>query len=365
MIFFIAALLLFAFCGAVFSKPNEFNRDYIGKNGTVAVKGIFVFLVFLSHAETYIDATGVFDLPYVKIQEYLDQMIVAMFLFYSGFGIMEQIKQRGGAYIDTIPKKRFPRLLLNTDICVVLFLVLNAAIGKAFGAKQILLSLICWDSVGNSNWYIFDTLALYIITFLSFLIVKKKSCKKTRFFGLCLTSVLSVALVFALAKGKAGFAYWYDTLILYALGMWYSFFKSTIEKILMKNDLIYLAVFAVIALCCLEAYKIRTTTDFRIYTYSAWAVLFTLGIVMITLKVKITNPALEWFGNHVFSIYMLQRLPMILLSHLGIAEQNKYAFLIASLVITVLLAEAFDRCTKAFYSKIQKKHKPQAAGTNA
>ncbi len=365
MIFFIAALLLIIFCGAVFSKPNEFNNDYIGKNDTVAVKGIFVFLIFLSHAETYIDATGVFDLPYVKIQEYLDQTVVAMFFFYSGFGIMEQIKERGGAYIDTVPKKRFPRLLLNTDICVVLFLILNAAIGKTFSAKQILLSFICWDSVGNSNWYIFDTLALYIITFLSFSIIKKKSGKKAQFFGLCLTSVLSVVLVFALAKGKAGFAYWYDTLILYALGMWYSFFKNAIEKVLMKNDLIYLAIFAFVAIAYLKAYDIRITTDFRIYTYTAWAVLFTLGIVMITLKVKITNPVLEWFGNHVFSIYMLQRLPMILLSHLGIAEQNKYAFLIASLVITMVLAEAFDRCTKAFYSKIQKSDKPQTGGTNA
>ncbi len=361
MIFFIAALLLFVFCGAVFSKPNEFNRDYIEKNDTVAVKGIFVFLVFLSHAKTYIDATGVFDLPYVKIQEYLEQLIVAMFFFYSGFGIMEQIKHRGSAYIDTIPKKRFPRLFFNAEICVMLFLVLNAAIGKTFGAKQILLSLIYWNSVGNSNWYIFDTLALYIITFLSFLIIKKRNGKKAQFFGLCLTSVLSVALVFALAKGKAGLAYWYDTLILYALGMWYSFFKNAIEKVLMKNDLIYLAILAVVAIGYLKAYDIRMTTDFRIYTYSAWAVFFTLGIVMITLKVKITNPVLEWFGNHVFSIYMLQRLPMILLSHLGIAEQNKYAFLIASLVITLLLAEAFDRCTKAFYSKIQKKHKPQIA----
>ena len=116
MIFFIAALFLLTSCGAAFSKHDEFNKDYISKDGTVAIKGIFVFLIFLGHAMTYIDATGTFDLPYVKIQRYLDQMVVSMFFFYSGFGIMEQIKHRGGAYIGTIPKKRFPQLLLNMDM---------------------------------------------------------------------------------------------------------------------------------------------------------------------------------------------------------------------------------------------------------
>lgn len=46
MIFFIAALFLLTSCGAVFSKHDEFNKDYISKDGTVAIKGIFVFFDF-------------------------------------------------------------------------------------------------------------------------------------------------------------------------------------------------------------------------------------------------------------------------------------------------------------------------------
>ena len=80
--------------------------------------------------------------------------------------------------------------------------------------------------------------------------------------------------------------------------------------------------------------------------------LFTLGIVMITMKVKITNPVLEWFGNHVFSVYILQRIPMILLSRYGVADRHKYEFMIASIIVTVFLAEIFDRCTGALSKKI-------------
>ena len=179
MIFFVAVLFLLIISGAEFSKQNEFNKDYISRAGTTAIKGIFVILIMFSHGKGYIDVGGKFDVPYLKMQDHLNQMIVAMFMFYSGYGIMESIKKKGSAYIDTIPKKRFPQVLLNMDIAVVLFLILAATAGKFYNVGHILLSLIGWESVGNSNWYIFVILALYVITYFAFLILKKKNNKKT------------------------------------------------------------------------------------------------------------------------------------------------------------------------------------------
>lgn len=117
MIFFVAVLFLLIISGAEFSKPNEFNKDYISRAGTTAIKGIFVILIMFSHGKGYIDVGGKFDVPYLKMQDHLNQMIVAMFMFYSGYGIMESIKKKGSAYIDTIPKKRFPQVLLNMEYC--------------------------------------------------------------------------------------------------------------------------------------------------------------------------------------------------------------------------------------------------------
>lgn len=351
MIFFVAVLFLLIISGAEFSKPNEFNKDYISRAGTTAIKGIFVILIMFSHGKGYIDVGGKFDVPYLKMQDHLNQMIVAMFMFYSGYGIMESIKKKGSAYIDTIPKKRFPQVLLNMDIAVVLFLILAATAGKFYSVGHILLTLVGWESVGNSNWYIFVILALYVVTYFAFLILKKKNNKATQLIGVIITTVISVAFVYILMKTKTTKqSWWYNTLILYSLGMWYSYFKDKIEKVLMKNDLIFFAASGVLVLAYLEAYNMRS--DYGIYSYTVWAVLFTLGIVMITMKVKITNPVLEWFGNHVFSVYILQRIPMILLSRYGVADRHKYELMIASIIVTVLLAEIFDRCTGALSKKI-------------
>mgnify|MGYP000740835444 CR=1 FL=1 len=37
MIFFVAVLFLLIISGAEFSKPNEFNKDYISRAGTTAI----------------------------------------------------------------------------------------------------------------------------------------------------------------------------------------------------------------------------------------------------------------------------------------------------------------------------------------
>lgn len=109
MIFFVAVLFLLIISGAEFSKPNEFNKDYISRAGTTAIKGIFVILIMFSHGKGYIDVGGKFDVPYLKMQDHLNQMIVAMFMFYSGYGIMESIKKKARHILTQFRKSVFRR----------------------------------------------------------------------------------------------------------------------------------------------------------------------------------------------------------------------------------------------------------------
>ena len=60
---------------------------------------------------------------------------------------------------------------------------------------------------------------------------------------------------------------------------------------------------------------------------------------------RIYNPVLEWLGTHVFSIYMLQRIPMIVLDHLGCIESHKYISLIVVFAVTLPMAVLFDKAT--------------------
>ncbi|MBP9988817.1 MAG: hypothetical protein KBT46_04885, partial [Ruminococcus sp.] len=216
---------------------KEFNNGYISKNDTTAVKGIFVFMVFLSHFTQYYKMSTAFDNPYKALKTFLCQLIVVVFLFYSGYGIFESIKRKGSEYIKSFPTKRCLKVLLHFDIALVLFLIYGLATGKKIKLLTFILSLIGWESIGNSNWFIFVIVVQYLIVFVAFLIFKKNNPA-----AIITTTVLSVAFIIFLSKFKA--TYWYDTALCLPAGMWYSFFKDKIEKFVMKNNITYCITFA-------------------------------------------------------------------------------------------------------------------------
>ena len=313
---------------------KQLNSDYISKSQTTAINGIFTLLVFLSHVSTYIKTDGSLDAPYTAFKAYMLQAVVVPFLFYSGYGIMESIKAKGTAYVKQIPLKRFLPVLLHFDIAVVLYLIVNLCFGKVFSLSHILLAFTGYNSVGNSNWYIFAVLGLYIITFVAFMLAKNN-----HILGIALTTVFSVGFVFAQMLLKRS-SWCYDTVILFSVGMIFSAVKPFAEKIIAKHNLIYLlAVVSAVAAYSVFYKKRGAGIEF----YSMWAILFMALIVLFTMKVKIANPILNFFGSHVFSIYILQRIPMIIFSRLGLAASNKYIFVVLCFALTLIMAVIFDK----------------------
>lgn len=275
--------------GAVISKPKEFNRDYISKETSNAVKGVFVFIVFCSHFGGY-------------IQSYrfkMAQLMVVMFFFYSGYGIYESVKRRGTDYIKQFPKNRFLKVWLHLSCALVPYIILSLALGKPFSIKQTLLSTIGWSSIGNSNWFMFASLAMYALIYVSFILFRKH-----RVPALLMTTVLSVGYILVMKQYKE--SWWYNTILAFPFGMWYSFFKEKLEKIFMKNDFIWFIMFAAFGALTLYTFDKRGG---HIEYYEAASIMFAMTVLLFTMKVKIGNPALNWLGNHVFSIYMLQRIP--------------------------------------------------------
>ncbi len=337
MIIFLILTALICLPGIRISSPGSFNSDYISINQTTAVNGIFTLLVFWSHVSTYIKLDTGLDTPYSAFKSYMLQAVVVPFLFYSGYGMAQSIGKKGKAYVKQIPKNRFLKVLLHFDIAVVLYLIVNFAFGKTFPLRRILLSLVAYKEVGNSNWYIFAVLGLYVITFAAFML-----SGKNHILGVALTTVFSVGFILIQMLLKRD-TWCYDTVILFSVGMIFSAAKPLLEKIITRHDLLYLGAVAVTAAAYIFFYIKRGG---GIEFYSMWAILFMALIVLFTMKVKIGNRVLKFFGSHVFSIYILQRIPMIIFSRLGLASANKYAFVVICFAVTVILAVIFDRFTE-------------------
>ncbi len=350
MLIFVLILLMIIISNAQLSCSNEFNTQYCSIEQTNVIKGIFVLLVFLRHGTSYLTLKGGLDAPYLTMDSALGQMIVAMFLFYSGFGMMKSMMKKRFAYVKTLPVKRFLIVVLNFDIAVLLFLIMNICLKIHFDLKTILLSFTGWKGIGNSNWYMFAIFGLYIIWFVSFYFLRWFDSELSLYIGMVIFTVLSVAFVYwQMQMGQP--AWFYNTIIVFALGGWFALLQEKIENIVMKNDYIYLVLAAVVAILCWISY---TNKKGSLHEYSVWAVMFTVAVVMITMKLSIKSTALEWVGKRVFSIYILQRIPMIIFVKTGFAMESPYVFLVLAFFITLGISVVFDYFVGKLDQKILK-----------
>ena len=339
MVIFILILLMLVISRAQIAKPGEFNTGYTDIPQTNVVKGIFVILVLLGHGSSYIQVQGVLDQPYLYMRSHLGQMVVSMFLFYSGFGMMKSIMKKRFGYIKTLPVKRFLFTLLNFDIAVFLFWIMNQILGIEFDWKTILLSLTGWVGIGNSNWYMFAIFVLYILLFISFFMLRWLKKDWALYLGLVFFTILSIAFVYW--EIRVGQPKWcYDTVILFALGSWFALLQDKINAVWLKNDYLYLTGCAIMGV--LYWWSFVNNGKGGIELYSVWAVIFTLTVVVVTMKIKVNSVLLEWFGKHVFSIYILQRIPMTVLSRSGFTAGHPYTFIVLTLLCTMALAVIFD-----------------------
>lgn len=350
MILFVIALFLVCVYGMKIYGVKQFNREYLSRENTNAVKGVFVFLIFMSHFLQYYTSDGPFDGQYLAVRVFLGQLVVVMFWFYSGYGIYESVKRKGVTYIADFPKNRILKTLFHLDLALLFYIIRNLIMGVPMKLPDVLLSLFGWSTIGNSNWFMFVVLVLYLIVYVSFLLFRKN-----KGIALVTTTLFTVAYIVIMYNFSDKESYWYNTALCFPIGLWYSYFKERIEAFVMKNGIVYhIALIAVFALFMLTHFN-----KLPITVYIIWTVLFTLLVVLITMKLKIGNKVLYWLGNHVFSIYIFQRLPMSVFVRFENIASNRYLFFILSFVVTAIIAELFDRGVAALDKVIfDRKKKP-------
>lgn len=301
-------LLILCFLKLKFYK-HGFNTDYLSKDNCNFVKGVFIILVFISHINIYIQGSGysissIGDALYFQIISFFGQLIVVMFLFFSGFGIMESYKHKGSQYLKDFPKKRIITTLLNFDIAVCFYIILNLIIGKEMTIDQVFLSMTTWSSIGNSNWYIFCILLCYSLAFLCLFIGEKLNLNNQYVILIIFVSTAIIAYLLSFLKEP----WWYNTIMCFPFGMLYSYNKTSIDRII-KNHY-YSSLLFCISIFLIARFS-PIATSIRGTAFNIVSILFVVLVVLLMMKIKSENIYLQWMGANLFPLYIYQRLIMI------------------------------------------------------
>lgn len=318
---------------------------YLNLNVCNTIKGFFILTVFYSHIMPYLRKGGVvLDNPLFgvlnSVSAFLGQLIVVMFLFYSGYGVMYSIAHKGDNYVKAMPRRRLWTTLLNFMVAVAIFLLLQTAVlHNEYALTHIALSLIGWNDVGNSNWYIFVILLCYTVTYLIYKCLQIGG-GKTRLWATVCILLLCIPV---LAKLKP--SWWYDTLAAYPLGMIWFAYKENIEKFLTKHFLLVLLT----ALTMFTIYELMLQTHLHPVFHNVRSMLFAIVLVQFTLLVPISMSAFTFLGKNLFALYIYQRLPMIYLSRFDDGfwmNTHPYIYLLACAAITLAIVPVYNLILK-------------------
>lgn len=320
-------ILIFTFITCRYTKENT---KYLDKDYTNMIKGIFLLLVFIRHFVQYklpfnnswIDSIG------LNIDSRLGQLIVTLFLFYSGYGIIESFKKKKDLYLNNFVKNRILTTIINFNIAVIIYAVCYYLfISPNITLKKFILALIGWDSLGNSNWYIFCIVILYFITYLS---LKSFKVKKEYLLSITIGTLLYMIIMSFYKQ-----AYYYNTAMCFVLGAIFSAYKENIETWLKNKEMI---CFIYTSIIFVISYKLQSNIIWNVTNTLS----FTIIILLLTRKININNKVLKWFGQNLFPLYIFQRLPMILLNKVDFFHNQPYLFFIVAFIITILIAYLYN-----------------------
>lgn len=340
---FVILVVAYLVSNLQFAKEGTIHEDYLGKDQCNVIKGIFTLMIFFSHAGQYVKYNEAYDSIWMDLIAHTGQLVVVMFLFYSGYGIMESVKKKKGSYVKGFIKNRFLPVFLDFAIAIIGFIVLNLILGIRYDTKTILLSFTGWTSIGNSNWYMFTIFVLYLLTFICFIPILISYNKGTRLIGIVLLSTAVVLLVFLEMKLALG-SWWYNTMIVFPCGMWYSLSKEKIDAWIHKTPWVY---WIALTAAVMGQFVVSCKADDHIWmNWTLRPVVFALLVLLITMKVRISSDAFAYMGKHLFSLFILQRLPMIALTKYGVAQYHRYYFLIICFIATIILSFLFEWVTR-------------------
>ena len=302
-------------------------------DNTNSIKGIFVWLIVFCHKTKYIIKR---DYLFINICGNLGQQVVSMFFFYSGYGIFESFKKKGHVYIKTLPKKGFILFMKAQIVNLSILLIYKFFFNIKITIKKYLLSIIFKTSLEYSNWFPFTIILFYNYSFISFNSVENKY-----FLGIIIITLICFSHIFYVYNYYYPKAlYSVDTVFSFVIGLYYSFFKKIIDKIIIKSDIYYFFIVS-----ALITFYSKVFIYHNLINLSARNSCFSLLVVLISMKIKFNNEFLLFLNSHSYSIYLLHRIVISFVKRKNYLNNCEFIKISFEFTFIFFLSSLFDKYT--------------------
>ena len=355
--------------GLVAELPHD--GAYVSRERTCMINGIFIWIVFMSHMQGYQSLATAWDRPVLEVIGRMGQTMVATFLFFSGYGIMASLQRKGILYSKQLITHRFCKVLLHFAVAVALFWGIQYAMGIRYDAVRVLSSFYAWSSIGNSNWFIFITLAAYLIIALNNMLLRRWGGAVVAG-GVALSFLMLIPLL--LHKGD----YWVDSCLCIPAGMFFCLYRERVEEKVRACRCPVWLLGAVLSVAGVMLYRglalqvtLRTIGEVPLLVLvlvrNVGCIVFAHGVCFFFAGVRFARvPAfLVWSGGAaLFYLYIFQRIPMLVGKHGGMHVAYPLAYQVGCAICSLVIAWGACRIFPRMDAIIWHREKEDARGAN-
>ena len=330
--------------------------EYLSKKTTNAIKGILELVILIHHIYKSVDILHVPGLSLV-MEAPIGYWAVALFFFFSGYGLWSSYCAKGTAYIRSFPRRRilpfYLIILLLTGLYILINLTLSDA--KEISFSTILRSCTWGYTIIKNGWYFQVQLLLYICFFIVSILVKDTKRALAILTGV--TAVYIAVCVFLRMD-----AYWYQSVPAFVLGLFWSENRERINIFVKKagwGKATLIAVFLFFlffagSLVLNRMGLISLCIVLRIVSIILFVVSFTLFLMRLSRPGTAENRFLAYLGSISMGVYAMQGVFLLAFRGTVISISNDWLYSAAVITATLLSAAVVTPLFRLIYSAFKK-----------
>lgn len=293
-------------------QKDEWNDGALSIKQTKTIQGFLALCVVFHHCaqKVFFDSWGSdFRFSGLEVMALIGFAFVGYFFFCSGYGLYQSCQNKRN-YLDGFPRRRIVPLLLIYLVCNTAYLVGRLAMGESFGVVR-LACLVCGLELANPNsWFVVALPVMYLLFY-----VAKRGCSdeavvtRRLFLGVGAYILMGMAISngggYVLFRGR----WWYNTAILFPLG--YLFGRreqeawARVKRSYPRQVVCSVALFVVSFLLSIIFMMTGAPTPVTLALESLAAVCFTWGLLLFSLRRRVTSALLGFLGGLTLELYLM------------------------------------------------------------
>ena len=325
LLLFPIAVVGVSFFGCKKAEKGSFEEEAWSRDQGKRIQAIACLCIILHHLTQIISNYGWNYRGPITIFNETGFLFTSIFFFFSGYGLITSVHQKEG-YLDHFLRNRLSTVLIPFWVCNIIYILVRLFYNKIQTPVKVIVGhFFGYPIINDNGWFMIEITVLYLAFFLLFRLIKNKDV------AMVLLSLFVVGIIaFSIPRGHDDSPlgnhwfmgeWWYNSTILFVMGMLVARFKEQVQKFVKKHykGLLATSIVSFVLVFVLVEYLVWTIGFYNpvpvikgirnellvSVPQMLLCIIFVWFILLMNLKISLHSPVLIWIGTISLELYLI------------------------------------------------------------